>query len=67
MLESAESAGGVEDGVLASLEFVREMIFEESLSWEVERRIGGTARCSTAFRNWENMLRDESLDARVRK
>ena len=50
-----------------SLEFVRDMTFEVSLSCEVERRAGGTARCSTAFRNWENMLRDESHDARVRR
>ena len=67
ILEIAESASWVEDGVPPSLEFVREMTFEESVSWEVERRIGCVARCSTAFRNWENMLRDESLDARIRR
>jgi hypothetical protein len=67
MLESAESASRVGDEVLPSLEFVRDMMFEESLSWEVELRIGCAARCSTAFRNWENMLRVESLDARIRR
>lgn len=67
MLESPESPSGVEDGIPPSLELARDMIFEDSLSWEVERSIGCTARCSTAFRSWENMLRGESLDARIRR
>ena len=65
ILERAESASWPEDGRPPSPEFVRDMIFEVSLSWEEERRIGCAARCSTAFRNWENMLRGESLDALI--
>lgn len=67
MPESAESANGVKDGMVPSLEFARDMALDESLSWEAERRIGWVARCSTAFRSWENILRVESLDARIRR